>query len=147
MSIKSCKLNTQFGAKNHRHLYCFNSDLYKINFVTNLPNCGQYMYMLFFVKGKQKKITMLHIHERHKSLWIYTFSFWMINPFSECLKHCELSLNHKYKNYNKNYNMRHTFSEIQLDVLPHVRILSFQIFQYESTLGAQNLCGWDYSKK
>jgi len=46
----------------------FNSDLYKINFVANLPNCGHNMYTLFAVKRKQKIATMLHIHKRHKSL-------------------------------------------------------------------------------
>jgi len=46
----------------------FNSDVYKINFVANLPNCGHSMYTLFAVKGKQIIATMLHIHKRHISL-------------------------------------------------------------------------------
>lgn len=102
--------------------------MYKINFVTNLPTCGHNVYTLFAVKGKQKITTMLHIHKRQKACeCIHFHSEWLTH-----LPNLWSTMNNPQminkKNYNRNYNMRHTYSEIQLDILPHVRILSFQNF-------------------
>jgi len=51
------------------------------------------------------------------------------------------------KNYNKNYNMRHTYSEIQLDALPRVRILSCQNFSSMNSHWEHKICVGDIRVK